>query len=710
MDLYVKLIFGQGRPLTLIITHFFFFFALVLLPRGIFVCAFPCSYQIPNVNDLVFDVPLERNSDDDSLEEETFESFSANRKTRSTSDVFKPLRIHLHYDHLSVSRLSEEIQFFVNSSLLPEAAGYWEQALAVRPAIAPIRLARKCIQDHYFVRPRAKVNACSEGCRAETTCGEVIVPDEHLYQCHYCLRRHPSSCISSGIGDGPGVADADFILYVSAVASERCKSVETVAYAAHCQQEAEFDRPIAGHVNLCPNSLSTEAHDQEVLISTVKHEILHALGFSAGLYAFFRDDNGEPRTKRNRYGKPLSLNVERHFYNWDENTIRTIERKDWWTADGMVSHSVHVMVTPQVQKEVRAHFDCDQLEGAELENQGGDGTALTHWEKRLFENEAMTGTHTQNPVYTRLTLALLEDSGWYKANYSIAEELQWGKGLGCDFAMKSCGEWIQKRRKANLTPAPFCDEIKHDGKKSLATTKCTVERDSLALCNLVPHHHSLPVEYRNFDYLLGVRAEGLQYYGGSVELADYCPYSQEFEWKAMNSTSRRDSRCELDGNFAPDESNSILEVYGSHSKCFDLAAAWTERKCRRIRTFVQYLAGCYQYFCMDGRLYVQVHNSSDIYPCYHPGQYIYVKRIVNGWLREGVIICPACEEMCTSDSFTSYDEPFGCRPPEDPPVEYIGDPPLEEPCRASLTTSLTTLSLLLVLYTFTSIDVESNVI
>ena len=33
--------------------------------------------------------------------------------------------------------------------------------------------------------------------------------------------------------------------------------------------------------------------------------------------------------------------------------------------------------------------------------QGEEGTALTHWEKRLFENEAMTGTHTQNPIYSR---------------------------------------------------------------------------------------------------------------------------------------------------------------------------------------------------------------------------------------------------------------------------------------------------------------------
>jgi leishmanolysin-like peptidase len=43
------------------------------------------------------------------------------------------------------------------------------------------------------------------------------------------------------------------------------------------------------------------------------------------------------------------------------------------------------MVTPRVVEEVRAHFGCPTLEGAELEDQGGDGTSLTHWEKRLFQ-------------------------------------------------------------------------------------------------------------------------------------------------------------------------------------------------------------------------------------------------------------------------------------------------------------------------------------
>ena len=37
------------------------------------------------------------------------------------------------------------------------------------------------------------------------------------------------------------------------------------------------------------------------------------------------------------------------------------------------------------QEEARRHFDCPVLEGMELENQGGTGTELNHWEKRLLE-------------------------------------------------------------------------------------------------------------------------------------------------------------------------------------------------------------------------------------------------------------------------------------------------------------------------------------
>jgi hypothetical protein len=50
-----------------------------------------------------------------------------------------------------------------------------------------------------------------------------------------------------------------------------------------------------------------------------------------------------------------------------------------------MEREVQMMVTPRVVQEVRSHFGCRDLEGAELEDQGEEGTALTHWEKRVFE-------------------------------------------------------------------------------------------------------------------------------------------------------------------------------------------------------------------------------------------------------------------------------------------------------------------------------------
>ncbi|CAK5086317.1 unnamed protein product [Meloidogyne enterolobii] len=653
-----------------------------------------CSYKIPDAQDLIFGVPFVHISSPSThsspLPLPRHHSLRA-RKKRFRRDLvkgreFRQLRIKLYFDPVSILPLT---------SLLPDAIGFWEQALSVRNSLAPIRLSRKCEDNKYYSDQNSPFLRCVTRCKQTTYCGEVAVPDEHLF-CRFCIQSNPLSCVPSGPPDGQGIIGSDFLLYVSAVPSQRCQNDDTIAYAAHCQQEAELDRPIAGHVNICPQALSTHSHDQEVLLSTVKHEILHALGFSAGLYAFFRDSEGRPRSRRNQNsGRPLSFNRERGFYDAEASTVRTIIREDWWTAEGELPHPVHLLVTERIIEEARKHFNCSKLEGAELENQGGDGTSLTHWEKRLFENEAMTGTHTQNPVYSRLTLALMEDSGWYKANYSVAEPLHWGNNLGCDFAMKSCGQWIKQRMERNESAAPFCADIKHDGSKSLATTRCTDQRDSLALCNLVPHKKELPKQYRNFGKLKGVRKEGIKYYGGFVELADYCPYNQEFEWKTIINTSsgRRDSRCELIGNGPPDgeiseeynEGNAILELYGHGSRCLDLGLSWTEKKCGRTRTYSQFMAGCYQIVCLNGRVNIRVHNSTKLYPCYKSGQPIYIRKLVNGWIREGQILCPECQQFCSNKNFEEKKEDF-CLPPTDPPLNEgeIGDDPLivELPCKA----------------------------
>lgn len=50
--------------------------------------------------------------------------------------------------------------------------------------------------------------------------------------------------------------------------------------------------------------------------------------------------------------------------------------------------------------------------------------------------------------------------------------------------------------------------------------------------------------FQYFDSLNGVPIEDLPYYGGSVEIADYCPFSQEFSWH-LSGEFQRSSDCRI---------------------------------------------------------------------------------------------------------------------------------------------------------------------
>uniref|UniRef100_A0A4D5RX53 Leishmanolysin-like peptidase n=1 Tax=Ixodes scapularis TaxID=6945 RepID=A0A4D5RX53_IXOSC len=586
------------------------------------VQCFRCSYVPPKVEDVLNPVHLEP---------------SSHVRKRSIS---QPLRIKVFYD-TSVYRLPVEKFEIINDTILPEALAYWERTLMVRPTLVPIRLNRKCPNNQAFSPDQDPYLYCNEYCENVTTCGEVAVPEEHLEPCRVCDRTG-RYCQTQPGPRGRGIAEADFVFYVSSMQTERCFKGQTVAYAAHCQQEASTDRPIAGHANLCPHSISTKPQDMDTLLSTVKHEILHALGFSVSLYAYFRDRNGYPLTPRERNGKP-SVNKELQTHKWSERVMRKVMRTNWKIHGGSISKISWIMVTPRVVEEARRHFNCSYLEGAEVEDQGEDGTRLTHWEKRLFENEAMTGTHTQNPVYSRITLALMEDTGWYLPNYDQAQPLKWGHNLGCDFALKSCKDWIDSRRARGVTIHPFCDKVKKDPLE----TECTESRDSVALCNLVDHGEELEPVFQNFDSIPGVPSAELGRHGGSVILADYCPYIQEFTWNSKN-TVVRGSRCQFPENNPQDEKNFALEYYGPGSKCFNHnKEMWEERTCHQVRQWPHWGSGCYKYACANGRLQIEVANYT--YTCYHSKQEIKIQLQYSGWLHIGTIVCPPCREICAKE-------------------------------------------------------------
>lgn len=202
---------------------------------------------------------------------------------------------------------------------------------------------RKCESSQIFVKNA--ITHCIDSCKAVTMCGEVEVPEKHLDVCRTCnATGHECKENPRAGAAGDGIRNADFIFYVSARQTERCHKGLTVAYAAHCQQESALDRPIAGHANLCPDSISTKAQELDTLLSTVKHEILHALGFSVSLYAFFRNENGKPRTVRKPdTGKPY-LDEKLQIHKWDDSTIKKVTRRNWGVKGGVINRTVDIMV------------------------------------------------------------------------------------------------------------------------------------------------------------------------------------------------------------------------------------------------------------------------------------------------------------------------------------------------------------------------------
>ncbi|KAK7198816.1 Leishmanolysin [Novymonas esmeraldas] len=180
-----------------------------------------------------------------------------------------------------------------------------------------------------------------------------------------------------------GVANANFVLYVAAgpIADD------TVAWASTCQYFAN-GRPSVGVSNVSPMYISADPQTVRV----VAHEILHALGFNLPTFN----------------ARFMATGVARVRGRSDVPVIRS----------------------PSVVARARAHFGCSTQTFMELEDAGPSGTAYSHRKRRSAKDELMAGISGVG-YYTALTIAAMEDTGFYKGNYSMAEPMVYGPNAGC---------------------------------------------------------------------------------------------------------------------------------------------------------------------------------------------------------------------------------------------------------------------------------------
>ncbi|VDO74341.1 unnamed protein product [Schistosoma curassoni] len=135
-----------------------------------------------------------------------------------------------------------------------------------------------------------------------------------------------------------------------------------------------------GMINFCPEKMEIEEPGRTMMLGTAIHEMAHALGFSKSNYALMRDRDGRPLTPRDpRTGKP-PLNPQRQ-YDPSEITVKRIARP-WLTAAGSFIKTFSSFVTPTLLAVGRKHYNCPNLDGIDIENEGGEGTAGSHFDKR----------------------------------------------------------------------------------------------------------------------------------------------------------------------------------------------------------------------------------------------------------------------------------------------------------------------------------------
>lgn len=83
---------------------------------------------------------------------------------------------------------------------------------------------------------------------------------------------------------------------------------------------------------------------------------------------------------------------------------------------------------------------------------------------------------SEGPVLSNITLSILEDSGYYKVNFAAAEELIYGRGLGCSLLNDRCETWQLIKNNDGY----FCDIATGDD-----GNHCSFDRLYKASCDLV---------------------------------------------------------------------------------------------------------------------------------------------------------------------------------------------------------------------------------
>lgn len=517
----------------------------------------------------------------------------------NNESLFKPIRMHFDTTELELWTMTSKEYMrkvqYLKTMVLPGMAQVWSEALAVVP-----------------VSQRLKMDFA------------------------WCPFGNPTK--STAFING-GVQHTDLVIFVTAN-SDVCASGATLASAYSCFWD-QYERPTGGNIDFCldtitvPSSFQTTTDNMDVLkgvtntnskaslqqtnssttstntntttttpvkeesledtkllkqaVGTAIHEFAHVLGITSSDLLFFYDwKTGRPRTGHPQKEHVTCVNGQTEYHRMPSKDVLQFTKSD----QDVISYFV---VTPTVQQVVQNQFNCPTALGARLENQPTNGDCFgSHFDERHYFTENMSPVIGAVPeVFSSLTLALLEDSGWYIPNYKQAQVSPFGHLAGCDFLDKPC---INQGTIPTYSKGFFCNKEYSFNMKGqfIGSFGCDPTHTHIASCDLVDYSKTNrgiippPKPYRYFPQNPNL--------GSVTRTADYCPTYSLDAVPCVGIGEYVSKVPKLSGNL------HSIEHSGKQSKCFESnnkRPLCLQTKCDKKSNTVKFYVDNKEYTCLQ---------------------------------------------------------------------------------------------------------------
>ena len=325
------------------------------------------------------------------------------------------------------------------------------------------------------------------------------------------------------------------------------------------------------------------------------------------------------KTNTELYMKNLIFHELTHVLVFDPELFNALGMSSVKIFDGSFVTFVN---SPRVLTKARQHFNCTTLNGIPLENQGSEGSAGSHWEARYMLGDYMISTDYIENIISDITLALFEDSGFYKVDYYSGGLFKFGKNAGCSFFNQKCIENGQTNF-AN----EFCTNFNGDF--------CTRSKAIKGKCLVFRHQDTIPSRYRYFDSKKD----------GGFRAANYCPVSiLEDDENDYYPTNCNSGTSTLESDYG--------EVIGNSSFCFISSLLPSSSSLSPTSQAI-----CYNVKCDKANKQLIINIGSNSVICPKDGG-----TLSNPVGFKGSINCPEYNEICgyDSDDDVICNEMFDC--------------------------------------------------